>query len=327
MLDDLRPGPPRVQIQTQSMCNGRCVFCPNQAVLEAGLPQGRMDPELFEKIIDELAETRPRRISLYLMNEPLLDARLPDFVRYAAERVPEATTLVTSNGTHLTEERGAALIEAGLKRIKVSLQSLDPETNMRIMGRACDSAKIVEHVLAFHRLKRRLGVKRPDLRVSMIVTKSNLGEIEQARRFWKKQGIRLVTSALENRGGNIKDVEGLNPHEMAGMERECIRPFREMCVLYNGDVVLCCVDWFRTEIVGNLAEQSLREVWNSPRLQTIRKAMRAGHCEAIPAICHNCAESASPDHHRRGLRGWLARTLGAPKKPPPCGPGAHGDAP
>ena len=57
------PGPPRVQIQTQSGCNGRCVFCPNRDVLRSDLPQGRMAFAAYCKIIDELATLRPRRIS------------------------------------------------------------------------------------------------------------------------------------------------------------------------------------------------------------------------------------------------------------------------
>ena len=130
---ETRTGPPRVQIQTQSGCNARCVFCPNGDVLKSDLPHGRMPPADFQKIIDELALTQPRRISLYLQNEPLLDRRLPEFVRYVADRVPKTTTLVTTNGTYLSEERSEALVDSGLKRLKVSIQSLDRAANMDIM--------------------------------------------------------------------------------------------------------------------------------------------------------------------------------------------------
>lgn len=318
MSKDVLPGPPRVQIQTQSGCDGRCVFCPNKAVLESSLEQGRMAPELYHKIIDELADLAPRRISPYLMNEPLLDARLPDFIRYTVDRVPAATTLVTSNGTHLSEELGEALIASGLKRLKVSLQSLDPEVNKRLMGASCDPEKIVHNILTFKRLMNKKRTKRPDLRVSMIVTKFNAREIEHARRFWKKHGIRLVTSALENRGGNIDAAEALNTQEMTHLCCACIRPSREMCVLWNGDVVLCCVDWWRTAIVGNLAEQSVREVWNGPRLQTIRDALARDDHTQLPEICANCAQSARPDEHRRGLKSLLRRW--APRRQPQTEP-------
>ncbi len=302
------PGPPRVQIQTQAGCNGRCVFCPNDAVLKTKLPHGKMTPEVFRKIIDELAETPPRRVSLYLMNEPLSDKRMPEFVRYTAERIPSATTLITSNGTKLSEECTEALITAGLKRLKVSLQSIDPETNKAIMGYS--SERVIENVLGAQRVIKRMKAKHFDFRVSMVVTSKTLHEVDRARAFWKKHGIRLVTSSLENRGGNIGIAEELNGGEMKQRSR-CIRPSREMCILYNGDAVLCCVDWYRTVVLGNVAQQSVQEVWNSPRLQEIREAFSIDAFDRLPDICVQCTESASPDKHRRGLRAWFHKLVAA----------------
>lgn len=306
MNDSDLPGPPRIQIQTQAGCNGRCVFCPNEEILRSGLPHGKMNVTLFRKIIDELALTNPRRISLYLQNEPVNDKRLPELVRYVADRVPHAATLVTSNGTKLTEAVTEALIRAGLQRLKISLQSLDPETNRRIMGYS--SERVIENVLGAKKVADRLGANHFDLRVSMVVTNINAEEIARARRFWRKHGVRLVTSALENRGGNIEDADGMN---LGGMRRrrDCIRPYREMCVLYNGDVILCCVDWHRTVVLGNLENQSIREVWNGPRLAEIRRAFKNGDENNLPEICMNCTESACPDSHRRSLKTFLKRFI------------------
>jgi MoaA/NifB/PqqE/SkfB family radical SAM enzyme len=270
-----------------------------------------MDPALFRKIVDDLAEIRPRRVSPYLMNEPLLDPRLPEFVRYIAGKIPDTTTLVTTNGVCLDEACTTALIDAGLKRIKVSLQSLDPQRNRSIMGPACDADKIVANVLNAKRLIKEKGAGRLDLRVSMIVMKRNRDEIDDARRFWKRHGIRLVTSVLENRGGNIKNAAELNPHAMMSVRRDCIRPSREMCILFNGDVVLCCVDWFRTVVLGNAAAQSIRDIWHGSRLMGIREALRNDDAASLPEICRNCSESAQSGYHRRGVKGFVLRWIGA----------------
>ena len=288
------------------------MFCPNEAVLHSDLSHGRMPPEAFQKIVDELASTRPRRVSLYLQNEPLLDMRLPEFVAYVAERIPKTSTLVTTNGTYLSEERGAALIDAGLKRLKVSIQSLDRASNMAIMGKACDSDKVVRNVLALRRVIKEKRARHFDLRVSTVVTKMNEGEIDETARFWRRHGIRFVTSALENRGGNIENALDLNPGEME-VRSDCIRPRREMCILYNGDAVLCCVDWHRVEVVGNVFESSIAEVWNGPRLGHIRRAFSEGDTEALPEICVNCTESACSNNHRRNLRSIISRAFAGAK--------------
>jgi len=297
-------GPPRVQIQTQSGCNGRCVFCPNESVLKSDLEQGRMPEPMFQKIIDDLAETKPRRISLYLMNEPTADKRLPRFIKYVKERVPSASTLITTNGTYLTEEKVAAYIDAGLDRIKVSLQSLDPERNRQLMGYS--SEKVIENIINARGLIKRKRAHKPDLRVSMLVTSVNGNEIHETRRFWRAKGVRLVTSALENRGGNFDGALNLNVGDMKSMG-DCIRPSREMCILFNGDVALCCVDWNRTVIAGNVWENSVHDVWNSGVYQKVRQALTDGDPSNMPPICVNCTESACPNSHRRSVKGVVAR--------------------
>jgi len=299
----------RVQIQTQSGCDGRCVFCPNAEVAKSDLPQGRMEPELFRKIVDELATLRPRRISPYLMNEPLLDRRLPELIRYISDTVPGTTTLVTSNGTRLDLDMGRQLVAAGLKRIKVSLQSLDAARNAELMGGACDSERVTANVVAFKQYLDRERIRSLDLRVSMIVTRTNQDEIDNARRFWRRHGIRLVTSALENRGGNIAGAGDLNPGAMAPLNGNCARPTRDLCILWNGDVVLCCVDWWRTVILGNVAQQTIREIWTGPKVTAIRAALRANDASALPKICVNCAQSAKPNAHRKSIGARLRRLL------------------
>jgi MoaA/NifB/PqqE/SkfB family radical SAM enzyme len=267
-----------------------------------------MPEAMFQKIIDDLAVTKPRRVSLYLMNEPMADKRMPSFIQYVNERLPKTTTLITTNGTYLTEERLDAYIDAGLKRIKISLQSLDDDKNKQLMGYGSD--KVVENILNAQRLIKKKRAHKFDLRVSMLVTAVNGAEIDETRRFWKKNGVRLVTSALENRGGNISDASGLNVGEMKPMG-DCIRPSREMCILFNGDVALCCVDWHRTVVAGNVWTEPVTDVWNSPVYREIRSALKTGDAGHLPPICVDCSESACPNNHRRGLKGMVSRLVGA----------------
>lgn len=300
---DIGEGPPRVQIQTQAGCNGRCVFCPNEAVLESKLPHGTMTRELFDKIIGELAEIPPKRVGLYMMNEPLSDKRMPELVEDVTRRIPSTTSQIITNGTYLTEQMGEGLLDAGLKELKCSLQSLDNDLNRKIMG--YDADKVIENCIRFAGQVRKKKSKI-QFRVSMVVQKSNIDEIARARKFWKKHGVRLVTSALENRGGNIAAANEMNLGKMKSMGN-CIRPSRDFMILYNGQVPLCCVDWFRTVIAGDVSKQSIRDVWHGHALEDIRAGLRDGDTSKLPAICANCTESAVPDIHRRGLKGVLSR--------------------
>ncbi|HOK08336.1 MAG TPA: radical SAM protein [Candidatus Hydrogenedens sp.] len=291
--------PQRIQIQTQTGCNGRCVFCPNEQFIKAHLPTGRMPKELFCSIIDQLATLNPHRIMPYLQNEPLLDERLPELVEYIHKKMPKVTTLVVSNGTRLNNEMGEKLIESGLKRLKVSLQSLNDEVNQQLMG--YPAKPVIENIIIFSNL---LKKKQSDMdfRVSTIVTSKNEKEIDEMKKLWGKYGIRLVLSSLENRGGNISNVLELSNTPEMRLRRGCIRPTRDMCILFNGKVVLCCVDWLRTVILGDLNEKSITEIWNSPRLQMIREGLNMEDCCHLPEICRNCSEAVE---NYRKTPSWL----------------------
>jgi 2-iminoacetate synthase ThiH len=67
--------PRTLQIQTVTGCQADCIFCPFGETFDFQ-PKGRMDPELFNRIIAEAKQHGVRRISPYLMNEPFIDKDL-----------------------------------------------------------------------------------------------------------------------------------------------------------------------------------------------------------------------------------------------------------
>ena len=108
ILDKKRPLPkaPRaIQIQTISGCNGNCIFCPNKKTQRSIPYRKSMDETLFRHIIDQCATLNIRRISPYLMNEPLLDPDLPERIHYISQRKKRRQyTKINSNGSLLTEK-------------------------------------------------------------------------------------------------------------------------------------------------------------------------------------------------------------------------------
>src|SRR5262245_50376952 len=126
--------PRRISIQTQAGCNAKCVFCPSPDVT-GKLPMGTMDWELFEKIVDECAEHEMERINPFGQNEPLLDRRIADRVAYIKRKCGDrVTTLIISNGARLTEKLMEDFIDAGLDRLRISLQVFDTVDFARSMG-------------------------------------------------------------------------------------------------------------------------------------------------------------------------------------------------
>lgn len=103
-------------IETITACNLRCSCCPN-SIYDRGLVKNvkRMEPRLFYKIIDELAELKWRgEIQPHHCGEPLLDDRIVDFIAYAKKKIPGSTIKFYTNGELLNVSSYKKLIEAGV---------------------------------------------------------------------------------------------------------------------------------------------------------------------------------------------------------------------
>ncbi len=62
----------------------------------------------------------------------------------------------------------------------------------------------------------------------------------------------------------------------------CSQPFTTLYVGYKGRVGTCCLG---NHELGDLAEQSVDEIWNGPKFQELRRAMRTGE---VPLECRPC---------------------------------------
>jgi radical SAM protein with 4Fe4S-binding SPASM domain len=67
----------------------------------------------------------------------------------------------------------------------------------------------------------------------------------------------------------------------------CPYAFSHLHVLYNGNVPLCVNDFEHREIMGNVNQQSIREIYNSERFQQIREMMVQGKYDEIET-CRHC---------------------------------------
>jgi radical SAM protein with 4Fe4S-binding SPASM domain len=64
-------------------------------------------------------------------------------------------------------------------------------------------------------------------------------------------------------------------------------------VRYNGEVVLCHCDWKGEVVFGNINEQSLSDIYNSPVANAYRERL-AGRSRSLP-LCDKCDSPGTMD--------------------------------
>lgn len=115
----------KLLIETHSACNRRCVTCLRQNHPHAGIRREYLElpGEIVKGLVDEAQDLRFKGpVGFHWFNEPLLDSRIPSFVRYAKDR--GLYTYIITNGDLLTHEL-ASQLDGALDEIHVSLY--DPE--------------------------------------------------------------------------------------------------------------------------------------------------------------------------------------------------------
>jgi radical SAM protein with 4Fe4S-binding SPASM domain len=84
---------------------------------------------------------------------------------------------------------------------------------------------------------------------------------------------------FNNRGGILS--------KSTSLQKPCWLPFYKVFVDWNGDVLLCCNDWSRNKILGNIYNKSIDKIWMSLEFIQIRKELELGNRSKI-AACSNC---------------------------------------
>ncbi|MBA9006085.1 GTP 3',8-cyclase MoaA [Thermomonospora cellulosilytica] len=123
-----------LRVSLTDRCNLRCSYCmPPEGLQWLPKPELLTDDEVVRLValgVTRLGITEVR----FTGGEPLLRRGLPDIVARTAALEPRPQISLTTNGIGL-DRLAPALAEAGLDRVNVSLDTLDPETFRRLAHR------------------------------------------------------------------------------------------------------------------------------------------------------------------------------------------------
>ena len=257
--------PKYLSIQTTSLCNASCVFCPYKDIKDL-FPHKIMDMALYKKIIDECSNYKSvERIIPYMNNEPLTDPYLIERINYAKEKVPRASVHILTNGLLLTEEMSGKLISSKLDWIGISLHGIRKETIDKTMG--------IPYEIALKRINNFVekASQRKNIKDYILVTflrhkYLSREEKDETLRFWKKKGVERISyfEGPISRAGNVKNLPKVyRKEEIVGCNS--IWADEMIHIVEDGKVILCCMDWRREVILGDLNKQSIYGVWNGRR--------------------------------------------------------------
>ena len=299
-----KPFPYVFQVQTTSYCNADCVICPYPDTAQE-IDMGQMKDDLFNKIVDECARHEVHVFEPFLMNEPLMDRKFPERLDTIRGKMPKAVIQVDTNLSLLTDDAAKSLLR-NVDRLLISAHGINAADFEAVMPKV-RFPKFMENLEKLLALPR----GRAHIRVNCVnVRGADEGRI---RAFWESRGLTVGISPYVDRAGNVKEdaTAKAGRHGIAHVHAKSVAPPRlngcwnadiplmKMNIVHNGDVILCCMDWRRAEVLGNVREQTIEEVWRSSAYWRVRDALYGGGPIHGNFLCFKCKNGNPGGRHTK----------------------------
>jgi radical SAM protein with 4Fe4S-binding SPASM domain len=283
-------------VDPSSACNFRCKFCPTgdlSLIRESGRWQGTMDFDLYKKIINDLKEfDEPLKVlRLYKDGEPFLNKRLAEMVRYAKENGVAHSIDTTTNGSLLDLETVKPVLDAGIDRINISVDGLSSEQFLEFTGTKVDFDRFVNNIQRLYEMKGHCEI--------LIKIAGDFLSEEDKEKFFRIFGDYADRIFIENVAPCWPEFDVVNRlgvsiekgiyDQPIGEVMTCPYIFYSISVNSDGSVSLCFLDWARKLIVGNVQNESLKNIWGGDRLFRYQIEHLEGKRKKDP-VCGVCGQ-------------------------------------
>ena len=240
--------------------------------------------EKYKKIIDEGVKNGLKSLKFQYIGEPLVNKKLVQMIKYA-KNAGVCDVMFNTNASLLTEKKAVEIIESGLDKLFFSFDSPYREefNKIRVKG---DYDKVLKNIKNFMKIKRKMKSDTPLTRVQMVLMKENREDF--------KEFVKLFTPIVDT----IAHIDYLD-HDIQDTDKTivsldekkekfcCPQLWQRMFIHPDGVVTPCCIDSGRKLVMGNINENSPKEIWKNEKYQNMRKLHMEGRLDEIPT-CKSC---------------------------------------
>lgn len=290
--------PVALAVEPTTSCNLRCPECPS-GLRSFTRPTGMLRKEMFEKLMEEIGDTL-LYLTFYFQGEPYLHKDFLKMVEMATQKGIYTST--STNAHYLNYENAMATVRSGLDRLIVSIDGTTQEVYRQYrVGGQLD--KVLEGTRNILKAKKEMNSSTPHVIFQFLVVKPNEHQMGEVRRLAGELGVdelRFKTAQIYDyeEGSELipendrysryrKDSRGKWSIKNRLIDH-CWKMWHSAVITWDGIVVPCCFDKDAEYRMGNVSEDSFREVWYSDTYKGFRHSLIGGRKNI--EMCKNCTE-------------------------------------
>lgn len=279
--------PIHLDIEATNACNLKCIMCPRSEMVKAGTlwKIQNIDFDIYKRVIDEGVQNGLCSVKYNYIGEPLLNPRLVEMIEYAKQaRVLDV--MFNTNATLLDVELSHRLIASGLDKLFFSFDSpyRDYYNQIRV---GADYDTVLGNIKRFVEIREKMGLVKPFTRVSMVRMKDNEGQWEDFQKLFEPIVDAVAYVDYFDHGPQNNPERTIIPIKPKEGRFCCPQLWQRMFIHPDGVVTVCCMDSLRTLQIGNIFEQSVKEIWLSGKYQELRELHASGQYDEI-SMCASC---------------------------------------
>lgn len=276
-----------VEFQTVSYCNSDCLVCPWSQLKKSAVLK-YMEDTTWNNLLQGLEEMQPDRVIPYLNNEPLLDKDIFSKIETVKKIVPHCSIELSTNGALMNEDIAKKIATSPIDDILISVFGHDEESQRQIMGNNIPYKIVEENVLRLKNILEKNNIKK-NLAVVKIVNSPYVSydDIIKNKFFWNSNNIEVYEYGYLDRAKNIGN-ESQRDVNIKPNGCELNRHNERMYIYFDGDVSLCCHDWRKRFLLGNINKQSMKEIWKGRLYEKYRMMVDGNMDSGKNFLCRSC---------------------------------------
>lgn len=270
-----------ITIEVTNRCGAKCIMCPREKMkqnLEV------MPFDVYKKTVDDAFSCGVELIDLCGYGDVFLDRNLMEKVKYTKEINPKSKVYISTTGNAMIEKYHEQILEY-VDILKLSIYGVTKEIYENVMGgiKFEKSYQNINSFLSKDKTKKVFTIG------NFILMQENKHQMQEWIDYWEPKLSEVYVWKPHNYvdGRSYRKIDKIS-------QKTCGRPLEgPLNIAVNGKAHVCCFDYNKEMIVGDIKTQKISEILNSEEMKSIQLKHKENNFKDL--ICEKCDQLNKDD--------------------------------